>query len=751
MSDSARATTPVAEEQEFVDRAYSRLDQLRSQYREQRQKIDANHGVGNAQGWTERDALATHFAELSSRLDNVEERLVFGRLDMKEHATHYIGRISLLDEHSSPLLVDWRAPISAPFYQATAQEPLGVVRRRHIATRARTVTSVEDELLDVDQAQHQGLTLQGEGALMSALSSARSGRMGDIVATIQGEQDRVIRASDRGILVVQGGPGTGKTAVALHRAAYLLYTQRERLERSGVLIIGPSRTFLRYIEQVLPSLGESGVVQMTIGDIVPGLSAQDDDPVDIAAIKGRAAFSRILREAVRLIPRLPDRDQVLQVWNRRVTLRVKDVQEALSRARRSGRPHNVARESFAMGLMELLAGRLIVEAGDASSTADIDPDDLRTWMSEIRDSVDARRAINLAWMPTQAPAFLRKLWSRPDLLAQANRKAGTPLSVEDLSLLYRAQDEPLTISDIPLIDELEELLGTLDLASAQKRRAEEQREKEERERANEALKATGLGGGIVTADMLMRQTQEAPSLRPLAERARADRSWTYGHIVIDEAQDLSPMAWRCLLRRCPSRSMTVVGDLDQKRGHRRPNSWKQALGPAARAFSDEFVLSISYRTPRALTRIAQAVMAQHGTPVLYPMEAVRDVPDCYQVSHTHKDTLKECVSQVVSAMEERLDREEGEGKGRICVIVPDAQAQLWHADESGASALDQRVSYLTAAGSKGLEFDSVVVVEPGAILDQGSGDLFVALTRATHDLHAVTTTQLPRGMEEWDA
>lgn len=751
MSDSARATTPVAEEQEFVDRAYSRLDQLRSQYREQRQKIDANHGVGNAQGWTERDALATHFAELSSRLDNVEERLVFGRLDMKDHATHYIGRISLLDEHSAPLVVDWRAPISAPFYQATAQEPLGVVRRRHIATRARTVTSVEDELLDVDQAQHQGLTLQGEGALMSALSSARSGRMGDIVATIQGEQDRVIRASDRGILVVQGGPGTGKTAVALHRAAYLLYTQRERLERSGVLIIGPSRTFLRYIEQVLPSLGESGVVQMTIGDIVPGLSAQDDDPVDIAAIKGRAAFSRILREAVRLIPRLPDRDQVLQVWNRRVTLRIKDVQEALSRARRSGRPHNVARESFAMGLMELLAGRLIVEAGDASSTADIDPDDLRTWMSEIRDSVDARRAINLAWMPTQAPAFLRKLWSRPDLLTQANRKAGAPLSVEDLSLLYRAQDEPLTISDIPLIDELEELLGTLDLASAQKRRAEEQREKEERERANEALKATGLGGGIVTADMLMRQTQEAPSLRPLAERARADRSWTYGHIVIDEAQDLSPMAWRCLLRRCPSRSMTVVGDLDQKRGHRRPNSWKQALGPAARAFSEEFVLSISYRTPRALTRIAQAVMAQHGTPVLYPMEAVRDVPDCYQVSHTHKDTLKECVSQVVSTMEERLDREEGEGKGRICVIVPDAQAQLWHADESGASALDQRVSYLTAAGSKGLEFDSVVVVEPGAILDQGSGDLFVALTRATHDLHAVTTTQLPRGMEEWDA
>ena len=724
MSDSARTADHLSEEQSFVDRAYSRLDELRTQYREQRQKIDANHGVGNAQGWTERDALASHFAELSTRLDNVEERLVFGRLDMSDQSRHYIGRVSLLDEHSIPLLVDWRAPISAPFYQATAQDPQGVVRRRHIATRARTVTSVEDELLDAEQAHTHGLTLQGEGALMSALSSARSGRMGDIVATIQGEQDRVIRASDRGILVVQGGPGTGKTAVALHRAAYLLYTQRERLERSGVLIIGPSRTFLRYIEQVLPSLGESGVVQMTIGDLVPGVSSRGEESPECAEIKGRAAFARILREAVRLIPRNPQRDQVLQVWNRRVTLSAEEVRSAISRARRSGRPHNVVRESFALGLMELLANRLIIEAGDAHSAADIDPDDLNSWMAEIRDSIDARRAINLAWMPTQAPAFLRKLWSRPALLAAANRHAGSPLSVEELATLKRSADEPFTTADIPLIDELEELLGTLDVASAQ---------------------------SIVTAEMLVRQTQEVRTVVPLAERARADRAWTYGHIVIDEAQDLSPMAWRCLLRRCPTRSMTVVGDLDQKRGHRRPTSWKQALGPAARAFSEEFVLSISYRTPRTLTRIAQSVMALHGSPVLYPMEAVRDVPHCYRASRARDEAdLRIRVQAAVSAMEERLNLEEGEGNGRVCVIVPDSQARQWHADESGASALDQRVSYLTAAGAKGLEFDSVVVVEPREILEQGSGDLFVALTRATHDLHALTCHELPRGMEDWD-
>ena len=490
---------------------------------------------------------------------------------------------------------------------------------------------------------------------------------------------------------------------------------------------------------------------MTIGDLVPGVSSRGEESPECAEIKGRAAFARVLREAVRLIPRNPGSDQVLQVWNRRVTLSAEEVRSAISRARRSGRPHNVVRESFALGLMELLANRLIIEAGDAHSAADIDPDDLNSWMAEIRDSIDARRAINLAWMPTQAPAFLRKLWSRPALLAAANRHAGSPLSVEELATLKRSADEPFTTADIPLIDELEELLGTLDVASAQSARAEKQREKEERERANDALQATGLGGGIVTAEMLMRQTQEVRTVVPLAERARADRAWTYGHIVIDEAQDLSPMAWRCLLRRCPTRSMTVVGDLDQKRGHRRPTSWKQALGPAARAFSEEFVLSISYRTPRTLTRIAQSVMALHGSPVLYPMEAVRDVPHCYRASRARDEAdLRIRVQAAVSAMEERLNLEEGEGNGRVCVIVPDSQARQWHADESGASALDQRVSYLTAAGAKGLEFDSVVVVEPREILEQGSGDLFVALTRATHDLHALTCHELPRGMEDWD-
>ena len=340
-------------EQDFVDSAYERLDALRASYRRRQGRVHSTHGVGNAQGWTEREALSAHLGEMAARLEGVEERLVFGRLDMADRSTRHVGRLSLSHEDGTPLLVDWRAPAARPFYQATSAEPDGVVRRRHISTRDRRVTGLEDELLDASRAS--GLELQGEGALMHALSEARDGRMGDIVATIQSEQDRIIRASDKGLLVVQGGPGTGKTAVALHRIAYLLYAHRERLERSGVLLVGPSRLFLRYIEQVLPSLGETGVVSVTLGDLVPGVNARGSEDEAVARIKGLPAWAKIIKEAVRALAKLPDGDQVLRVWNREVTLTRADVESARRRAKRSGRAHNVVRESFARELMNVLA------------------------------------------------------------------------------------------------------------------------------------------------------------------------------------------------------------------------------------------------------------------------------------------------------------------------------------------------------------------------------------------------------------
>ena len=741
-------------EQDFVDAAYERLDALRASYRDRQGRVHSTHGVGNAQAWTEREALSAHLGEMAARLEGVEERLVFGRLDMVDASTRHVGRLSLSREDGTPLLVDWRAPAARPFYQATSAEPDGVVRRRHISTRNRRVTALEDELLDASGAE--GLELQGEGALMHALSEARDGRMGDIVATIQSEQDRIIRASDKGLLVVQGGPGTGKTAVALHRIAYLLYAHRERLERSGVLLVGPSRLFLRYIEQVLPSLGETGVVSVTMGDLVPGVHARASEDEAVARIKGLPAWAAIIKEAVRQLAKLPKEDQELRVWNRSVTLTQADVEGARRRAKRSGRPHNVAREFFARELMDVLALRLAREAGDADSEGHVDPEVKRSWLIEIRDSVDCRRAINTAWMPTSAQTLLRRLYARPEVLASANRRTKSPLRPDELALLVRPRSAPWTISDVPILDECEELLGPMPTTSAPTQKADAA----EIERARAAIEGQNLGGGIVTAQMLAEHTAVQETWTPLAERAAKDRAWAYGHIVVDEAQELSPMAWRALLRRCPSRSFTVVGDLDQRRGSKRPGSWEKALGPAARAFAAEYALTVSYRTPATLTTLAEGVVARAGAPVLYPMTAVRDVEGCYRVTHVDAledatassrstDPLWEAARQAQRIAEERLDREAGVSRGRVAIIVGAQRARAWGADVDGETALSERVALLSANASKGLEFDSVVLVEPGEIMSDGIGDLFVALTRATHDVHVVHVGPLPAGMEEW--
>jgi len=740
-------------EQDFVDSAYERLDALRASYRERQGRIHSTHGVGNAQGWTERDALSAHLGEMAARLEGVEERLVFGRLDMVDSSTRHVGRLSLSHEDGTPLLVDWRAPAARPFYQATSAEPEGVVRRRHISTRNRRVTGLEDELLDASAAH--GLELQGEGALMHALSEARDGRMSDIVATIQSEQDRIIRASDKGLMVVQGGPGTGKTAVALHRIAYLLYANRERLERSGVLLVGPSRLFLRYIEQVLPSLGETGVVSVTMGDLVPGVHARAIEDEAVARVKGLPAWAAIVKEAVRALTKVPARDQELRVWNRTVTLTRADVEGARRRAKRSGRPHNVARESFARELMDVLALRLAREAGDADSDGGVEAEVKRSWLGEIRDSVDCRRAINTAWMPTSAQTLLRRLYARPEVLAAASRRARSPLRPDELALLVRPRSAPWTVADVPILDECEELLGPMPTTAASA-----QTDSGELERARAAIEGQNLGGGIVTAQMLAEQAAAQESWAPLSERAAKDRTWAYGHIVVDEAQELSPMAWRALLRRCPSRSLTVVGDLDQRRGSQRPASWEQALGPAARAFAAEYALTVSYRTPATLTTLAEGVVARAGAPVLYPMTAVRDVEGCYRVTHVDapgpaqasspaQDPLWEATQEARRVAEDRLDREAGATRGRVAIIVGSERARAWGGDVDGESALSERVALLSATASKGLEFDSVVLVEPAEIMRDGVGDLFVALTRATHDVHVVHASALPAGMEEW--
>ena len=837
-------------EQDVVDLAYSELDRQLAQARRSLARTEAQGVSGTHQSRGERDAYAVHYSSLVSSLEGVEDRLVFGRMDMcrapddaagasgsgNDFAPspgsgrsvgssspvtdggrrHYVGRIGLQDAQHREVILDWRAPLARAFYQATASHPMGLVRRRHIDTRARQVLGVEDEVLDLSALGSEGAPegssaatvaageLQGEGALIAAMSTARDGRMGDIVATIQAEQDRIVTSSGRGVLVVQGGPGTGKTAVALHRVAYLFYSERERLERSGVLLVGPSRTFLRYVEQVLPSLGETGVVSTTISDLVPGIRATAQEDARVAEVKGRSLWVKALERAVRGLQRVPEAPRTIEVQGVRLTLEPSDVREAASRARRGGKPHNLAREAFVIWLLERLTDQYA-----ASTNQDASDADTRAWIREdIRTARDARREINLCWMPTTPQGLLERLWSRPALLEQV----APSLSDQERVLLRREPGSPLTPADIPLIDELAELLGPSEDAQARRSRLEARRREDLVAYAAQAIEAQDLGDGMVSAEMLAdRVSQGGPTLT-LAERARADRTWTYGHVVVDEAQELGAMAWRALARRCPVRSFTVVGDLAQYSGPHAPDSWGEVLSALGTASAEdaagqsrsqsrhrarsrsrrskqsgrsrggstplrEEALSVCYRTPATIMEVAEETVTQLGHPPVYPVRSVRDLPECLEITEateaesvpatpaqTPDDSTDEgsgawgrALREAVTQEAARLDQEVGTGVGRIAVISPSPRRteSLLREDPGLAAAMEapggdvlrSRLLVVSPVLSKGLEFDVVVLVDPADIGERSAGDLYVAMTRPTRRLRVVSHLPLPRGLE----
>ncbi len=305
--------TEIDRERGYVDGLFARLDELTAEAEQRLAEVRRQAVGGNHQSRSERDAYARLYEDTIATLDRVGDRLVFGRLEVSEpesddDAFRYIGRVGLRDREHRPLLLDWRVPGASAFYQATAAHPMGMRARRHLTLEGRSVIGVEDEVFDATLYDDERTHLQGEGALLAAVTAERTGRMTDIVATIQGEQDRIIRSPLEGVLIVQGGPGTGKTAVALHRAAYLLYSYRERLRGSGVLMVGPSSAFLTYIEQVLPSLGETGVVMASLGSLYPGVHATAHDARDVAAVKGSGEMAALLRRAVRsrqVVPSAP--------------------------------------------------------------------------------------------------------------------------------------------------------------------------------------------------------------------------------------------------------------------------------------------------------------------------------------------------------------------------------------------------------------------------------------------------------------
>ncbi|TAM69579.1 MAG: AAA family ATPase [Microbacteriaceae bacterium] len=768
-----RANAELDRERRIVADLYARLDALTRDTERRLVEVRRQNVGGNHQARSERDAFARLHEDRLSQLRDVDARLVFGRLLLESSdgaadasdAVRYVGRIGLRDEDQHTVLVDWRAPQASAFYQATAGTPMGVRARRHLTMQDRDVVRIDDEVFDstllagsgadsrggasgtVASAGSSDIVIQGEGALLASLTAQRTGHMHDIVATIQAEQDRIIRADIRGALVVQGGPGTGKTAVALHRAAYLLYANRERLSKSGVLVVGPSSAFLRYIEAVLPSLGETGVVMQTLGGLYPGVDATEDDSPDVAAIKGAPQMARLIAQAVRSRQRVPADVQTVRVNADTLQVHPQLVARAIQRAQRSGKPHNVARVTFVRQALDDLTTQLADQLRASGSTIDdADRADLR---EDLRTAPDVRVLLNTAWLPLSAEKLIRDLYARPDWLAELTPR-WTPTQ---RALLSRPRDAAFTISDVPLLDEAAELLGDAPDAPDAAAHVRKQQRERDIENASNAIRNMRVKG-LVSAAQLADDFAEQDARASTAERAAADRSWTYGHIVVDEAQELSPMQWRLLVRRDPMRSFTIVGDIAQVSSAAGATSWAGALQPL---FGENWrleELTVNYRTPAQITREAERFAREHGLPVT-PTRAVREgdwpiraveAATVAGVGAGAADAARVLAAATVEAV--RADRELDDS-GTLAVIAPIALvAEEYSAlvDAFGGSVglgavgLGRPIAVLTAREAKGLEFDAVVLADPAALVAEsprGASALYVAMTRPTQRLTLV--------------
>ena len=758
----------IAEEQEFLNLALVALEHMR----EEAMTMRDNAAVANMRGagdLVERDVVMSTALTRLDQLAIGDQPLFFGRIDydVNDEGTrdvYHVGRLAVSDEQLNALVVDWRAPVAEAFYRATGVESLSLSRRRHVAIRGHEVIGVEDEyfadangdlMVPEDEARSAtpeglvdgGMALGGPGALLAALGRARTGRMGDIIATIQGEQDRIIRNPLAGILLVQGGPGTGKTAVALHRAAYLLFTHRSTLERQGVLVVGPNPLFLNYIENVLPSLGESGVTLATISELVTNVEVGARESEELDQLKGDIRMVKVLARALRTRQH-PLRDDVeIPVGRAILNLKATWSKDIVERARRRPGNHNQRRSAVGRELALRMAN-------EYHSRFVKNSDEEISQVNELADAIRATQQFKIAlqriWPRLTGQDLLHDLFGAPALIRAAAKDI---LNDEEIAMLHRPRSVNLedvlwTKADAALIDEARILLGP--------RKKPRPKPKPGDSGILEGVDLDAYAGNVRQAAL-----REAERLAPAQSQELDEAEFvTYGHIVVDEAQDLSPMELRVLKRRDLTGSMTIVGDMGQATTAGSSASWNAVLEVLEpRREPARVDLTVSYRTPEEVLNFAE--------PTLKAASPDLEAPKPVRRAGTEPTVEVVAQSQFAATLSAAVKREcENVHPGRVAVIVtgPRVDEIVSILNAAGLDAIDPRemesrglsadLVVLAAEGANGLEFDATVVVEPGEIARRGSGaskaitsrglrTLYVAMTRPTRRLAIVASGELP--------
>jgi hypothetical protein len=724
VSESTRQAE-IAAEQRHVDVVYARLESMRAETERMQREGYRIAGARTPGSLVERDAMVYHASQRLRALDAEYEGLVFGRIDLRasntepggatpagtgavqgKGETRHIGRLGLRDEDYQPLVIDWRAPGAAPFYQATAEEPQGVVRRRVIQCRGPKVIDIEDDLLDVEAAD---VTVVGEGALLATLARAKTERMRDIVSTIQREQDEAIRASAAGVTLIEGGPGTGKTAVALHRAAHLLYRDRRRYEGAGVLLVGPSPVFMSYVDRVLPSLGEETAELRSLGAIVDGISSDRLDPPAVAALKGSLRMRRFLQRLIRQAP--PDAPTSLRIVYGGEVLRLGagDLDRVRRDLHQRVQHPNAAGPEARRALVQALWA--VRPSGVAWTT--------KAFAAEIYDRDEFERVAR-AWWPMLAPAAVIGWLSDVERVRDAGRDWLSHRECETLAESWKGALGDLSVADVALVDEVRVLLGEAPRPTRRRTRGR-------------SMGIDFAGDDIRELSTVTDRYYTAP------ERAtRPDNYDGYAHLVVDEAQDVSPMQWRMLGRRGGQASWTIVGDAAQS-AWPDPDEARRAQQETLRGKQiRRFHLTTNYRNSAEIFEFAASVVRRSVPDADLPTAVRRTgaVPEHRIVaSGEFKAELQAVVAELAAAVD-----------GTIGVITPAARrndAIAWLAPADGLDGLDGRVQVVDGMRAKGMEYDAVVLVAPDEIAAEspaGIRVLYVALTRATHRLVTLART-----------